>query len=184
MRMRFVSEFITLIMAVSWLSTFPAFGQTKADLKAVHERLTHEVRHALMMLPRYSIFDILEFEITGVDTVILSGQVTRPSLKSDAESAVRSLEGVGTLVNKIDVLPISPDDDRIRIAVYRAIFSKTGLDRYFMRAVPPIHIIVKNGAITLMGIVATEMDKNVAGLAAREVPGAFGVTNNLKVENR
>jgi hyperosmotically inducible protein len=163
-------------------SILNAQGQSKKDLSAVHARLTKEIRHALIMLPNYGLFDHFEFGISDVDTVTLSGYVTRPTLKSDAERVVRNIEGVGKLVNKIEVLPVSPSDERIRVAAYRAIFSKPGLDLYGMQAVPPIHIIVKNGTITLVGMVATEMEKNLAGMAAREVPGAFGVTNNLRVE--
>jgi len=107
----------------------------------------------------------------------------RPSLKSDAESTVRRLEGVGKVVNSIEVLPLSPNDDRIRRAVHHAISAKPGLDRYFLRAVPPIHIIVKDGNVTLVGVVASQVDKDLAGLAAREVPGVFSLTNNLRVEN-
>jgi hyperosmotically inducible protein len=137
-----------------------------------------------MMLRDYSVFDTLEFQVTGLDTVVLSGRVTRPVLKSEAESTIRQLEGVGKVVNKIEVLPPSPSDDRLRIAAYRAVFSKPGLDRYGLLAVPPVHIIVDNGAVTLVGIVASQEDKDLAGLAAREVPGTFNVTNNLRVEKK
>ena len=154
----------------------------KPDLGAIRARLAQQVRHQLVMLPYYSVFDDLEFQITGVDTVELSGQVTRPTLKSDAESVTRRLEGVGKVVNEIEVLPLSPSDDRIRLEVYRAIFSMAGLDRYVMRAVPPIHIIVKNGNVILKGVVATQEDKDLAGIVAKGVPGTFSVTNDLRVE--
>jgi hyperosmotically inducible periplasmic protein len=159
-----------------------AAAQSKRDLDPVRARLAQQVRHELIMLSNYSVFDNLEYQISDVDTVTLSGQVTRPTLKNDAETAVRRLEGVGKLINKIEVLPISPSDERLRIATYRAIYSKPGLDRYAMRAVPPVHIIIKNGSITLVGFVANQGDKDIAGIAAREVPGAFGVTNNLKID--
>jgi hyperosmotically inducible periplasmic protein len=174
---------LMFVLAFCLGSIWNAQGQKKQDISSVHARLTKEVRHALIMIPNYNLFDNFEFEISGVDTVTLYGHVTRPTLKSDAERVVLNIEGVGKLVNKIEVLPVSPTDDRIRNAAYRAIFSKPGLDLYAMRAVPPIHIIVKNGSITLVGVVANEMDKNLAGIAAREVPGAFSVTNNLKVGN-
>jgi hyperosmotically inducible protein len=156
----------------------------KRDLNPVHARLAQDVRHKLLMLPNHNLFDNLEFEITGVDTVVLLGQVTRPSLKSDAESALLSMEGVGKIIDKIEVLPLSPADDRIRLAAYHAIFSKPGLERYGIRAVAPIHIIVKDGEITLVGTVANEGDKYLAGIAAKEVPGAYRVVNNLKIEKR
>jgi hyperosmotically inducible protein len=134
------------------------------------------------MLPYYGVFDNLEFRIDGVDTVVLSGQVTRPTLKKDAENVVKHLEGAGRVVNEIEVLPLSPHDADLRLLAYRAIYSKPGLDRYALQAVPPIHIIVKNGHITLVGVAANQGDKNLAGVAANGVPGAFSVTNNLRVE--
>ncbi len=144
-------------------------------------RIQREVRHQLVMLPYYSVFDNLAFKVDG-DTVTLMGQVTRPVLKSDAETAVKGIEGVERVNNKIEVLPLSPSDDRIRLAAYRAIYSFPSLNRYAIQAVPPIHIIVKNGHITLEGVVASEADKNAAGIQANSVPGAFSVTNNLRVE--
>jgi hyperosmotically inducible protein len=158
-----------------------SLAQTEQDVKANRERLAREVREELVLLPNYTLFDSLEFQITGADTVVLSGQVTRPILKSEAENAVRKLERTGKVVNNIEVLPVSPQDDRIRAAAYQAIFSKPGLDRYWQMAIPSIHIIVKNGKITLVGNVESQQDKNQAGLAAQGIPGTFGVTNNLKV---
>ncbi len=156
---------------------------TKQDPAREKSRLAEQVRKELVLLPYYGIFDQLAFEIKDIDTVVLTGQVTRPTLKSEAENVVRRIEAVGKVENQIEVLPNSPNDDRIRIATYRAIYSKPGLDRYALRAVPPIHIIVKNGEVTLVGVVATEMDKNLAGMMANGVPDVFKVTNNLRVEN-
>ncbi len=144
------------------------------------ERLKREVRHELVMLPYYGVFDNLAYKVDGY-RVTLYGQVTRPTLRSEAENVVKGIEGVEAVDNQIEVLPVSPEDDAIRMAVYRAIYGSTSLDRYALRAVPPIHIIVKNGRITLEGVVATEADKNVAGIQANGVPGTFGVTNNLRV---
>jgi hyperosmotically inducible protein len=112
------------------------------------------------------------------------GQVTRPTLKSSAENVVKDIEGVQKVVNNIEVLPVSPNDDRLRLALYRTIYGHTALNRYALNAVPPIHIIVKNGNVTLEGVVANEMDKNVANVQANSVPGVFSVTNNLRVEGR
>ncbi len=145
------------------------------------DRITREVRHELVMLPYYGVFDNLGYRVDG-GTVSLSGQVTRPTLKSDAENVVKGIEGVTRVDNRIEVLPLSSMDDGIRIATYRAIFGKPGLDRYAMQAVPPIHIIVANGKVTLEGVVATEGDKNQAGIYANTVSGVFSVTNNLRVE--
>jgi hyperosmotically inducible protein len=116
-------------------------------------------------------------------TVTLRGQVTRPTTKSDAEYRVKKVEGVNRVVNEIEVLPVSPSDDAIRIAMYRAIFNyDSPLFRYATRAVPPIHIIVKNGHVNLKGFVASEMDKQIAYTAARNVSGVFEVTNELMVD--
>jgi len=147
------------------------------------DRLVREVRHELVMLPYYGVFDNLAYRVDG-STVSLFGEVTRPTLKSDAENVVKHIEGVTRVDNQIRVLPLSSMDDQIRMAEYRAIFGKPGLDRYAMQAVPPIHIIVDNGRVTLEGVVATEADKNQAGIYANGVPGVFQVTNNLRVEGR
>jgi hyperosmotically inducible protein len=155
---------------------------TKQDLTREKSGLAEQVRKELILLPYYGIFDQLAFEINDLDTVVLTGQVTRPTLKSEADNAVRGIEAVGKVENQIEVLPNSPNDDRIRVATFRAIYSKPGLDRYGLLAVPSIHIIVKNGEVTLAGVVATEMDKNLAGMMANGVSGVFKVTNNLRVE--
>ena len=144
------------------------------------ERLIKEVRHELTMLPYYSVFDDLSYKVEG-GTVTLFGAVVRPSLKSDAENVVKKIEGVERVVNNIEVLPLSPNDDQIRRAVYRAIYSQPGLDMYSLRAVPTIHIIVKNGNVTLTGAVANEGDKERANIAANGVPGVFSVKNDIQV---
>jgi hyperosmotically inducible periplasmic protein len=145
--------------------------------------LVKEVRHELLMLPYYSVFDWLEFEAKPDGTVILNGQVTRPTLKSDAENVVKRIEGVEMVVNQIEVLPLSSNDDRIRRAVYRALFNYgSPLFRYGMGAVPSIHIIVKNGNVTLKGNVSSQADADIANIRARSVPGIFGVKNELAVE--
>jgi len=133
------------------------------------------------MLPYYGVFDNLAYKVEG-DTVTLMGHVTRPTLKSDAENVVKRIEGVEHVKNEIEVLPPSPNDERIRRAVFRAVYGNPTLERYALQAVPPIHIIVKNGNVTLVGVVASEADKNMAGLKANGVPGVFAVTNNLQVE--
>src|SRR4026207_1217632 len=155
--------------------------QTGRDPSQVQHRLEREVRHELVTLPYYDVFDNLEYRIDG-EQVILSGQVVRPTLKSGAENVVKNIEGVEKVTNNIEVLPLSPNDDRLRIAVYRAIYGHTALQRYSIRSVPPIHIIVKNGNVTLEGVVANEGDKNIANIQANGVSGVFSVKNNLRVE--
>ena len=145
------------------------------------DRLTREVRHELVMLPYYGVFDNLAYRVDGRH-VTLYGQVTRPTLKSDAENVVKSIEGVEGVTNNIEVLPLSPNDDRVRLAVYRAIYGDPALQRYQLSAVPSIHIIVKNGNVTLEGVVANEGDRNIANIRANGVPGVFSVTNHLQVE--
>jgi hyperosmotically inducible protein len=144
------------------------------------DKLVREIRHELVMLPYYNVFDNLTFGIDG-RTVTLNGQVVQAVTKSDAEKAVKRIEGVEKVVNNIEVLPPSNMDDRIRRQVYNAIYSYGPLFKYGNMSVPPIHIIVRNGRITLDGVVDSEGDKNFAGMRANQVPGTFGVTNNLRV---
>jgi hyperosmotically inducible protein len=144
-------------------------------------RVEEQVRRELVTLPYYGVFDNLSFKVDG-STVTLMGQVTRPTLKTSAERVVKNVEGVENVNNEIEVLPNSPNDDSIRLAVYRAIYSQSALQRYQLRAVPPIHVIVKNGNVALEGVVANEGDKNIAGIQANGVSGVFSVKNNLRVE--
>jgi len=127
------------------------------------------------------VFDNLEYKVEGAK-VTLIGQVIRPVIKSDAESAVKSIEGVKEVVNQIEVLPPSPMDDRLRRQEYRSIYSFGPLQRYSMGVNPGIHIIVKGGQVTLEGVVDSQPDKDAANIRAREVAGVFSVTNNLRVE--
>jgi hyperosmotically inducible periplasmic protein len=155
-----------------------------ADSNSVaQKKLVKEIRHELVTLPYYNVFDNLSFKVDGYKVTLL-GQVAKPTLKSDAERVVKGIEGVESVDNQIEVLPLSPNDDRIRMAVYRAIYGNTSLQRYGLQAVPPIHIIVKNGQVSLEGVVANSGDKNIANIQASGVPGVFGVTNNLQVEGK
>src|SRR5215470_13157411 len=156
----------------------PAPPRQRGDQK-MQDNLRKEVRHQLLLLPYYSVFDNLMFKVDG-DRVTLLGQVVRPTLKSDAESAVKSIEGVASVDNQIEVMPVSPLDDQVRRAVYRAIYSDPGLSKYGWSALPSIHIVVKNGNVTLEGVVDSESDRNLANLRASGVPNVFSVTNNLR----
>jgi hyperosmotically inducible protein len=149
------------------------------------EALKEEVRHQLVMLPYYSVFDWLEAQVKPDGTVSLMGEVTRPTTKDDAEARVKKLESATRVINSIEVLPLSPMDDQLRIALYRAIFRfDSPLFRYGTQSVPPIHIIVKNGHVTLKGVVSNQMDSQLAYMAANAVPGVFEVKNELQVEQR
>ena len=175
-----------LALTIGALVAFAGPVVTTAQQSAVrggaqsNAAVIREVRHELVMLPWYSVFDNLAYSVNG-GQVTLTGQVVRPTLKSDAEAAVKHIEGVESVDNQIEVLPPSPNDDQIRRAEFHAIYSQPSLQRYAEGAVPPIHIIVKNGHVTLEGAVATEADKDVANVQANGVPGVFSVTNNLVV---
>lgn len=161
------------------LATLPAAAANQMrDLSPLEK----QVRHQLVTLPYYSLFDNLVFQVEG-SQVTLSGQTIRPTIKSSAERVVARLEGVTSVDNQIEVLPLSPYDDRLRLRVVRAIYTNPVLDRFGLRSVPGIHVIVKNGDVTLEGVVANKVQKNVANLVANGVSGAFSVTNNLRVEN-
>jgi hyperosmotically inducible protein len=147
-------------------------------------RIIREVRHELAMLPYYGVFDWLEFDVRPDSTVVLRGQVVRPTTKSDAEGRVKEISEVKQVLNEIEVLPLSPNDDRLRVALYRALYNwNSPLFRYATQSVPSIHIIVKNGRATLKGIVASKADAQIAYIRARAVPGLFEVTNELQVES-
>jgi hyperosmotically inducible protein len=144
------------------------------------ERISREVRHELLMLPYLGVFDNLAYKVDGYN-VTLMGQVTRPTLKSDAENVVKKIEGVEHVDNQIEVLPPSPNDDRLRLQLYRAIYGFPALQKYALGVQQPIRIIVKNGKVTLEGVVDSEADKNIVNIQANSVPGVFSVTNNLQV---
>jgi hyperosmotically inducible periplasmic protein len=150
---------------------------------AEETRIAKEVRHELVTLPYYGVFDDLAFRVDG-STVTLLGAVTQPVTKSDAERSVKRVEGVTQVINTIELLPLSPLDDQIRRAEYRAIYGDPALsDRYGFRALPSIHIIVKNGHVILEGVVANQFDKNFINVKANAVPNVFSLTNSLLVEN-
>ena len=164
------------------LSTLGMAQDRNQNSSRSQERITKEVRHELLMLPWFGVFDNIAFKVDG-STVTLLGQVVRPSLKSDAENAVKHIEGVEKVDNQIEVLPTSPMDDRLRMELYRAIYGYPALEKYALGVQKPIRIIVKSGHVTLEGVVDSEADKNLAGLRANGVPGIFSVANNLRVES-
>jgi hyperosmotically inducible periplasmic protein len=177
--------FLVALCAAFSISGVAIAQQQKAPAqRAAHaeDSVSREVRHQLVMLPRYSVFDLLQYSVSG-GHVTLKGQVTTPTLKSDAEGAVKSVEGVESIDNQIQVLPLSPDDNQIRHAEYRAIYSQPALQIYAEGAVQPIHIIVNNGHVTLEGNVSNQADKDVANIQAKTVANVFSVTNNLTVGN-
>ena len=168
--------------APSSMQRDPQAAPTQRDQPSVRsqERIQKEVRHELLMLPWFGVFDNISYKVDGYN-VTLYGQVVRPSLKSDAENVVKHIEGVEHVDNKIEVLPPSPMDDRLRIQLFHAIYGYEPLQKYALGVQKPIRIIVKNGHLTLEGVVDNEADKNAAGIRANGVPGIFSVTNNLQV---
>ena len=173
-----------LCVALSVIATTQEPGgmaQGAAGPQRMQERVTREVFHELVTLPQLTIFDNLQYKVDG-NKVTLTGQVVNPVLKDSAEKVVKKIEGVESVNNQIEVLPTSSNDDRIRRQVARAIFNDERLFHYSMGSVPPIHIIVKNGHVTLEGVVNSQTDKDEAALRANGVPGVFSVDNHLQVQ--
>jgi hyperosmotically inducible protein len=174
------------IVALLLLFCIPVFAQSKSQQRpasqAAVNRIQREVRRAVLTLPRYGVFDAIGYKVNGYN-VTLTGAVRNASLKSEAAAAVKDIEGVENVDNQIEILPTSSQDDRIRLAAYRAIYGQPPLDRYALMNVAPIHIIVKNGHITLQGTVNSEADKNLAEVRAKSVEGAFSVDNQLQVSD-
>ena len=173
-------------LLVSLATLFALFGLSVAaqdNQKASprsEERITREVRHELLMLPYFGVFDFIAFKVDN-GTVTLLGQVVRPVLKSDAENAVKRIEGVERVNNQIEVLPPSSMDDRLRIQLFHAIYGFPSLEKYALGVQKPIRIIVKNGHVTLEGVVDSQGDKDLVNIRAKGVPGTFSVDNNLQV---
>ena len=155
-------------------------AQTQKGARNSTAYLAREVRHELALVPWYTVFDNLQYSVTGND-VTLTGQVVQPTVKSDAENAVKHIEGVEKVNDQIEVLPVSQMDDQLRRAEYQAIYSKPDLSRYGVGALQSIHIIVKGGHVTLEGAVETQQDKDAAALYANTVPNVFSVDNHLTV---
>jgi hyperosmotically inducible protein len=170
---------LILFASMLALATLGPAQDAQPSSKA-QERIIKEVRHELLMLPYFGVFDNIAYRVDG-STVALFGQVVRPVLKSDAGNAVKHIEGVEKVDNQIEVLPPSSMDDSLRIELFRAIYQYPALQKYELGVQKPIRIIVKNGRVTLEGVVDSDGDKNLAGLRANGVPGIFSVTNNLQM---
>jgi hyperosmotically inducible protein len=172
----------SLVICVLFFLQAEAQKDKKFSAKA-QERITKEVRHQILMLPDFGTFDNLAFKLNGYD-VTLYGQVVQASLKSDAEKVVKKIEGVEHVDNRIEVLPTSPNDDRLRRDLFNAIYRYAPLQHYGVGSNRPIRIIVNHGNVTLEGVVDRESDKNMAGIRANGVPGVFSVRNNLVVPGK
>ncbi len=146
------------------------------------QNIARQVNHEILMLPWYSVWDDIKYQVHGSE-VTLSGYVVNDRTKDEAAKRVKEIEGVTKVVNNIELLPASPNDDRIRRAEYRAIFGDPTLEMYSFGSVQPVHIIVKNGHVTLEGTVLNQGHKDLMSVRAKTVPGVFSVTNNLRIEN-
>jgi hyperosmotically inducible periplasmic protein len=175
MKVRLFSTLICLLAIA-----MPALAQPQQNSASEQARITKAVRHELLMLPYLGVFDNIAFKVDG-STVTLLGQVVRPSLKSDAQNVIKHIEGVDKVDNQIEVLPPAPIDSRLRRQLYRAIYGYPALEKYAIGVQKPIRIIVKNGHVTLEGVIDSEADKNLVTIRANGVPGIFSVDNNLQV---
>ena len=179
MRVRSLVSLATLVSLFCWSAAAQDNQRHQSSPKS-EARIIREVRHELLMLPYFGVFDYIAYKVNGA-TITLLGQVVRPVLKSDAENAVKRIEGVERVNNQLEVLPPSPMDDRLRLQLFHAIYSYPGLEKYALGVQKPIRIIVKNGHVTLEGVVDNQGDKDLANIRARSVSGTFSVNNNLQV---
>ncbi len=169
-----------LVLFLAWLA-MPAQAQRSSRPSARYTPyVEREVRHRILMLPYYDVFDAIGFKVEGYN-VTLFGKVTRPSLKDDAARALKGIEGLERIDNRIEVLPASFFDDDIRRRTFRAIYGYAPLQRYALPPIKPIRIIVERGHVTLEGVVDTNGDRNLVYMRANGVPGVFSVTNHLAV---
>ncbi|HZF38564.1 MAG TPA: BON domain-containing protein [Blastocatellia bacterium] len=196
MKRALFTAFTIMALAFAWISSSAAPAPQKKSKKSKLESgsraegearnlnyLTKEIRKELVTLPFFGVFDWLEGKVEPDGTVYLGGQVTRPTLKKDAQRRVEKVEGVDRVINEIEVLSLSPNDDRLRRAVFRELFNfNSPLFRYGQQPIPPIHIIINRGRLTLKGVVANKGDSDLANIKARGVPGLFEVKNDLRVE--
>jgi len=178
MRRKYQNVALAVVLALASVPLFASNGPAPGDLSA-------QVRHQLLMNPYYTVFDDFGYSVDNATGVVtLTGNVTWPVAKNDAVQAVKHLPGVTKVIDNIQVLPLSPMDNQIRRAEYRAIFGYSDMYRYAMGAIPSIHIVVDNGHVTLTGVVNSQADKDVANIRANSVPGVFSVTNNLRVAEK
>jgi hyperosmotically inducible periplasmic protein len=181
-RTRFLPIVFTLTVML-WSCPPGLFGHSQWPTDEKNQpSLAREIHQQLLTLPFYSVFDVITFSLDG-RKVTLSGEVLRPTLKVHAEAAIKSIEGIDTVINQIEVLPNSTSDNELRRGIYRAIFEDPTLAVYAVQTVPAIHIIVKNGNVTLEGAVRLQSDKNLAGLWASKLANVASVKNNLIVRS-
>ncbi len=180
MAFRFRFWISALLPMVGLLAISARAQKTSQPSPRFTQRVQKQIMHEILMLPYYNEFDAIGFKVEGYD-VTLFGHVAHATLKSDAEHAIKRIEGIEHINNQIEVLPPSPMDDRLRVQLFRAIYGYGPLHRYGVGSNRPIHIIVDRGHVTLEGVVDSNGDKNLVNIRANGVPGVFSVTNNLQV---
>lgn len=180
---RITKKFSGVITTMILIIGFAGIGSAAVTARSAKQPLdqAEQVRLELIKVPNLGVFDNLAFRLESPDTVVLTGQVIDPVVKSAAATAVLRLPGINKVENNIEVLPLSPYDDEIRLRTYYAVYSNTGFEKYAQMAVEPIRIIVRNGHVTLDGVVGNQLEKNMAVLSANSVPGVFSVTDNLRI---
>ena len=180
----FKKLFLLSVLAIGFVGVSATAATAQMNMYSGNSRIERKVRSEILSLPYYGVFDAIGYQLNG-DTITLSGYVVRPITKSDAENVIKDIDGVSRVVNNIEVLPLSPNDDRIRRRVLQTLTSRGGsLFYYFTGTNPPIRIIVDNGRVTLEGYVDNKADSNLANILTKGVSGTFGVTNNLQVVNQ
>jgi osmotically-inducible protein OsmY len=170
---------LTILITSGFLTAVSA--QTYADGKTSIQSIERKVSKQLIRLPYYGVFDFISFQVSG-DTVTLNGKVAQARNKKDAERAIKDINGVKQVVNKIEILPPSPFDNSIRTRLLKTIVQHGGLFRYLQEPNPSVRLIVEDGRITLEGYVATRGDFNLMNILANGVNNVFSVKNNLVVE--
>jgi hyperosmotically inducible periplasmic protein len=177
-----IKNTISALLTAAVLLAIPALASQAPANPVANPNLEKDVRHAINSLPYYGVFDDLSFSIDDKGVVTLSGEVMQYYVRNSAVGAVRAIPGVTRVNDQIEVLPLSPFDNTIRIQAYNAIFGYPALSRYAINSRPPIHIVVKNGNITLAGVVNNELDRKLVYNRIRALPNAFSVTNDLRLD--
>jgi len=164
-------------LAAALIFAGAAYGQNEPQATDLNKAVVDTV----MGIGYYGVFDNITYEVTGSE-VTLAGQVHMAITKSEAVRRVGRIKGVTKVNDQIEVLPVSMNDDGLRMRLYRALFGTADLYRYAQGMIPTIHIVVKNGRVALEGIVSTTEDRRMAEIAVRGIPGVFSLKNNLRTE--
>ncbi len=177
-----IGRTISTFVAAGVLMALPGFGATKGA-PVSNPNIERDVRQAINKLAYYGVFDDLSFSVDKTGAVTLSGQVMQYNVRNSAVSVVRDVPGVTRVNDQIEVLPLSPFDNSIRIRAYNAIFGYPALSRYAINSRPPIRILVKNGNVTIAGVVNNDLDRKLIYNRVQNLPRVFSVTSNLRLDS-